>query len=67
MPRNEIQLMISDSPLTGLSIENSKITNFVRMTGAKVQDKKFLAYLVLESGRFIVVGKVYSFFWQYAS
>jgi hypothetical protein len=44
----------------------SGVASFVRMTEAKVHDKKFLAHLVLETGSFIVFDKAYNEYKQFA-
>jgi hypothetical protein len=44
----------------------SGVADFVRMTAAKVHDKRFLVHLALESGSFIVFDKAYNFYQQYA-
>lgn len=44
----------------------SGIVSFVRMTEAKVHDKKFLSHLSLESGSFIVFDKAYNVYRQFA-
>src|ERR1035437_6631328 len=44
----------------------SGVSDFVRMTAAKVHDKKFLRHLKLESGSFIVFDKAYNFYRQFA-
>jgi hypothetical protein len=44
----------------------SGVASFVRMTEAKVHDKKFLAHLVLETGSFIVFDKAYNEYRQFA-
>jgi len=44
----------------------SGVANFVRMTEAKVHDKKFLAHLTLETGSFIVFDKAYNVYRQFA-
>jgi hypothetical protein len=44
----------------------SGIANFVRMTEAKVHDKKFLRYLKLEPESFLVFDKAYNYYRQFA-
>lgn len=44
----------------------SGVASFVRMTEAKVHDKKFLAHLTLETGSFIVFDKAYNVYLQFA-
>lgn len=44
----------------------SGVASFVRMTEAKVHDKKFLAHLTLETGSFIVFDKAYNVYRQFA-
>ncbi|MEK7868550.1 MAG: IS4 family transposase [Candidatus Omnitrophota bacterium] len=44
----------------------SGVSDFVRMTAAKVHDKKFLRHLKLEPGSFIVFDKAYNFYRQFA-
>ena len=44
----------------------SGVASFVRMTEAKVHDKKFLAHLTLETGSFIVFDKAYNVYQQFA-
>ncbi len=44
----------------------SGVAQFVRMTEARVHDKKFLAHLDLESGNFVVFDKAYNDYRQFA-
>ena len=44
----------------------SGVASFVRMTEAKVHDKRFLAHLTLETGSFIVFDKAYNTYRQFA-
>lgn len=44
----------------------SGVASFVRMTEAKVHDKKFLTHLTLETGSFLVFDKAYNVYGQFA-
>jgi hypothetical protein len=44
----------------------SGVSNFVRMTAAKVHDRTFLAYLNLEAESFVVFDKAYNVYRQFA-
>lgn len=44
----------------------SGVASFVRMTEAKVHDRKFLAHLTLEAGSFLVFDKAYNVYQQFA-
>ena len=44
----------------------SGVASFIRMTEAKVHDKKFLSHLTLETGSFIVFDKAYNDYRQFA-
>jgi IS4 transposase len=45
----------------------SGVADFVRITAAKVHDKKFLAFVNLEPGSFLVFDKAYNHYLQFAS
>lgn len=44
----------------------SGVASFIRMTEAKVHDRKFLAHLTLEAGSFLVFDKAYNVYRQFA-
>lgn len=44
----------------------SGVASFIRMTEAKVHDRKFLAHLKLEAGSFLVFDKAYNVYQQFA-
>lgn len=44
----------------------SGVASFIRMTEAKVHDRKFLAHLTLETGSFLVFDKAYNVYRQFA-
>ena len=44
----------------------SGVASFIRMTEAKVHDRKFLAHLSLETGSFLVFDKAYNVYRQFA-
>ena len=44
----------------------SGVASFIRMTESKVHDRKFLSYLTLETGSFLVFDKAYNVYRQFA-